>query len=43
VINILENKNEYFQKIEGNDTTTKIIVEKALDGVTIIENETKIL
>jgi len=43
VTNILENKENYFKKIEENDSTTKIILEKTLDGVTIIENEVKIL
>lgn len=43
VINVLNNKEDYFQKVENNDATTKIIVEKTLDGVTIIENGVKIL
>ncbi len=43
VKNIISNKWEYLQKIESNDYTIKVILEKTLDWVTIIENWDRIL
>lgn len=43
VINILENRQEYFDRIDENDTPTKIILERTLDGVTINQDGEKIL
>jgi len=43
VINILENKEAYFKEIKENNFTTRLLVEKTLEWVTIIENWSKIL
>ena len=43
VENILQNKNEYTEKLNNNDPTIAAILGKLLDGVTIIKNDEKIL
>ena len=43
VVNILNNKDAYFKEIKENNFTTRLLVEKTLEWVTIIENGKKIL
>ncbi len=43
VVNILNNKDAYFKEIKQNNFTTRLLVEKTLEWVTIIENGKKIL
>lgn len=43
VENILKNKSSYLNQINENNFTTRLIVEKTLEWVTIYENNTKIL
>lgn len=41
--NVLTNKDAYIQKLQSNDTTLRTLMEKTLQGVTIYENDRKIL
>lgn len=43
VVNVLNNKEAYFREIKQNNFTTRLLVEKTLEWVTIIENGKKIL
>lgn len=43
VINILKNKNTYLQQVQESNNTTKLILEKTLEWITIYENDIKIL
>jgi len=38
VVNVLENKDEYSERIANNDTTLEKLVEKSLEWVTILKN-----
>lgn len=43
VENVLENKSEYLNKIKNNDYVIKTLLEKALDWVTIMQWDTRII